>query len=301
MRHELKPRLTLWVELSEACQLKCRFCYNGWRDSPSSTHRSMDEVGLERLLRLCRQLIATHDLDFALAGGDATAHPELIPITIALSKFGRIHLVTHGAHLTSERLAQLAEIPAFAIQFSIPSADPGRYRHLTGGGTLQTVVNAAVEARRRGMAISTSAVITALNVEDGPDLVRLTRGLGGDHLILNRYLEAGRGALYAEAFQLSDEAFTLAAERTAAAGRAAGLRVMVSGDLRGIRTRKVLEPKITISITGQARVCSLDMTPLAGDDAAAILQAYGAFWDGDDRLESCVCSNALADERLVQA
>jgi MoaA/NifB/PqqE/SkfB family radical SAM enzyme len=287
--------ISLWIELTEACQIKCRFCYNSWRSAPAAHHRAMNVSTLNSIHQFATRLGNAVRPEFILAGGDPTSHPEFVDFAERLSAQGRVYVVTHGTALDAEAIARLARCGNVSLQFSIPSTDADLYRFLTGGGCLDRAVQAALVAREAGIRCSISAVITAQNIAEAPLLVHLGAEIGAEYIVLNKFLPAGRGGFYEEEFAVDDNSFTNAVDAAASVGRSRGIRVLASGALPGVRGRKLRDRKITVGIDGQIRICSLSESVLGHvDDGHEIIDRYDMFWRSTERLPGCFCSALVA-------
>ncbi|HXZ00858.1 MAG TPA: radical SAM protein [Stellaceae bacterium] len=292
MPEDARKSFTLWVEITEACQYKCRFCYNEWRSSPARLHRSMSLAVVPEVAALARRLSEEFEVSVVLAGGDASAHPHFVDIATTLAASAPVVIVTHGADIAPAMADRFAALGNVALQFSVPSHDEERYRFLTGGGRLDRVIEGALYASSAAIPLSISAVLTKVNVDDTGPMVHLARELEADYVIFNRFLPSGRGVHYEEQFAISQEVFAEALDEAVAVGRARGLKVYASGALPGVRNRKVASPKMTVSVDGKVSICSSAASILGPvqEDGDSLLGKYYAFWNSTDRLAGCFCS-----------
>lgn len=248
----------VWIELTESCQLKCRFCYNYWRETPPAAHAEMSETTLSQTVEFVRALAESRRVTVALAGGDASAHSSFRDVVARFASFADVCVVTHGCDLAPAALADFANTGRVNFQFSIPSQRPDAYRFLTGGFELKTALTSLALVRELGMSASVSSVISSRNQVDGAGLVRLVHAFDADFLLLNRFMPVGRGALYAEALSISDADYQQTCDEAAAAANELGVRVLSSAADPGVRARKLATPKFTVAVSGAIRVCSLD-------------------------------------------
>lgn len=292
MSQEARKQLSLWIEVTEACQYKCRFCYNGWRSSPPRFHRAMPLEVVPRIADLAQRLSDDFAVSLILAGGDASAHPRFLDIVTMLSSCAPIDIVTHGAEIDAAMLDRFSALQNVALQLSVPSPDEHRYRFLTGGGRLDRVVETALYASAAAVPLSLSAVLTNVNLEDAAPIVHFAAELNADYVVLNRFLPSGRGAHYENRFGIAQEAFARAVDDASTVGKARNVRVYASGALPGVRRRKMESLKMTVSVDGGIRICSLADAALGTIDEAgdALLAKYYSFWRSDQRLAGCFCS-----------
>lgn len=291
-----RRELNLWVELTEQCQYKCRFCYNFWREEPKASHRHMTREVMQSTADFVTRASSDHDVLVAVAGGDATAHPDYVAFIKAVSPNATdVCLVTHGGCLATEDLSAFADLSNVSIQFSIPSLDAERYAFLTGDHRLSNVLDSLAICERLGLPRSISAVITDRNPMDSASLVHLAAEIGAQYLILNRFIPAGRGAYYENEFAISEEAFNQSVREAHAVAKARGVRLLASGADKDIRSKKAAAPKVTIGIRGDLRVCSLADAAIGSvdDTPQQIVRNSSQFWSSTERLDACVCSNTF--------
>lgn len=297
---ESRKQLRVWIELTENCQLSCRFCYNFWANKSASQMSSMSNETLEKVVLFFGTLAADYDLLYILAGGDPSAHSELVPIVECLSQHGSVHVVTHGTDLSFDALDSLAKIPGeIALQFSIPTPNPERYNYLTGGSDVTLALERLLYAKAIGLSISISAVITKLNLIDIPDLIQLSLETEINYIVLNRFMPTGRGMTYSEPLSLPKDSFSRSVEN-AKKTQHEDLQIISGAPRIGIRKLKVDSPQITVSVNGELRVCSLSNWAL-GDldsDPFEALRAYSEFWESTETLTDCECSNSKYCEPL---
>jgi MoaA/NifB/PqqE/SkfB family radical SAM enzyme len=286
--------LTLWVELTESCQYKCRFCYNYWRAVPPANHVNMSEetaADIVSFLQRCDSSLLTH---VALAGGDPTAHPNFVDLALRFAAHaGQLTVVTHGANLSVRDLDTLSQSPNIAIQFSIPSLDRDRYRFLTGMSKLDRVLTALMMCRELAIPVSLSALVTAQNQDDLPELVHLAAEAGAEYLVANRFLAAGRGILYDEKLAIKADAFDQTLADGVKIGRARNVRVLASGHDPNLRQQKGAEPKLTVSTNGEIRICSLvsDTIATLKSSPMEIIERSESFWKSAEALDGCFCAS----------
>lgn len=296
--------LVLWLELTEACQYKCRFCYNYWRDAPPAGHAHMSGAVARDVADFVGRCAQSYPTSVALAGGDPTAHPDFVNIANAVAEAAAdVTVVTHGGGLSASALAALSRLPNLAIQFSIPSLDPERHRFLTGNGQIDRVMTALMMCRRLGIPVSLSVVLTSLNKGDLNDLVHLAAEVSADYMIVNRFLASGRGAHYDEQFTISADDFDAAVDAARDIAREAGVRLLRSGFDPHIRDRKAAEPKLTVSVNGDLRLCSLvpDSIATLRADPADLVARSVAYWKSRRPLEGCYCAAQGAAQPAVEA
>lgn len=289
-----KPELLVWIEITQKCQLKCRYCYNEWRQEPSSEHLSMSDQTRDELFRFIGSLSETYDLQFAVAGGDPTAHEDYLSIVRELAEFGSVGIVSHGCEFPDDELSEIAGIPSARIQFSIPSLNEDQFRFMTGGASLRVLLSNLANAASKGVPMTISKVVSGRSevFEEIDQVLQLAQNAGVSMVVFNRFLEAGRGKFYGEEFRLSEADFVRQVADAKDRNGNSKLKVYVSGDLNGVRDRKLTKPKITICYDGSIKYCSMASNNIGqlGDTGDEVMRRYGEFWKSDRVDNNCACS-----------
>ena len=295
--------VSVWVEVSEACQFKCRFCYNYWRDVPPNQHDHMSNETVAQLAGFLQRFAEDgFRVSVALAGGDATTHPAFLDIVqVCAPLVHDLCLVTHGGELAAPHLHRLSTVDNASIQFSIPSLTLETYRFLTGGRDYLRTLTALAQCELFAIPRSISVVLNTRNRGDLSSLIELAAETGSDYLLLNRFIAAGRAKHYSHDFSLSEDEFKQAISLAAPVARKWGVDLRVSGIEGGRRLAKVRETKITVGVDGRVRHCSLaqgffstlDSTP---DDVVACSRA---FWTSTEIIEECVCSHDVGHRKAA--
>lgn len=285
-----KTTLSLWIEVTEHCQIKCRFCYNAWRSENAKHHRHMSLECVEKLMAFASAYADDYELKSIMAGGDATAHPNWREIAKRLRAFGAVEIVTHGTTLSEHDIRFLRD-EKIEIQFSIPSLKAENYRYLTGGACLENAMKSVARAVHYGVPMSISAVITSRNIDELDDLVELCNTAVPLSLILNKFIASGRGALYEAALEIDHDEF-LGATKAAMTKNNGPTNILISGHFSGVRGRKIASPKITISSSGDLHLCSLAASRVGTvfQESENVIQSYLGFWTGSGSIDGCLCS-----------
>jgi GTP 3',8-cyclase len=138
---------------------------------PSS---NADDAELFELVRLVHEETGIYKL--RLSGGEPLLHPRVADVTARLRSLlpnARLALTTNG-RLLAAAVEPLAKAGLNAINISLDSLDPDRFRDVTGGGDLEATlggIHAAVAAGFSGVKINT-VLIRRINGDQLPDLIR---------------------------------------------------------------------------------------------------------------------------------
>ncbi len=190
------PRLqTLIVEVTQACDHACCYCYNFWRH-PDSTAPLDDALSVD-LRPLLEHVLAQIDCrHVTLTGGEPLLRPDLLDIVEFLAaRDVRVNLISNGHRLNAGRVQQL--VRGGVTLFELPLLSHRRQTHdalCAAPGAFDAVLAALAHIRTcRGQAV-VAFVATRHNIDDLADTIKLAYAFGARGLMFNRFNPGGRGA-----------------------------------------------------------------------------------------------------------
>ena len=183
----------LVFELTQACNQRCRFCYNYWRDGSTALPPPDPRLCRRTLKRLLGQAsIGT----ISFSGGEPTLMPGFIDLALTCRFKGtKVNILTNGTLIGEEDIRNLREIGIGAIQVPLLSADPAVHEYLTGlPGSWEKAVNTikAVSRIIPGNAFAV-LVITKVNAPGVLETLELLHSLGVTGVMVNRFNLGGMG------------------------------------------------------------------------------------------------------------
>jgi radical SAM protein with 4Fe4S-binding SPASM domain len=205
-----RPRLqTLILELAEACDHACLYCYNYWRHPASLGHDGIllcNDTLPPPGERVSAADLLAHVLDQAdcghvtLSGGEPLLCDDLLETVRSLGDRGvRVNLITNGHRLTEALTAEL--IRGGVSLFELPLLSHRREPHdalCNAPGAWDAVLAALAHIRaHRGQAVI-AFVATRRNIADLGETIRLAFAFGARGVMLNRFNPGGRGAGHIE-------------------------------------------------------------------------------------------------------
>jgi cyclic pyranopterin phosphate synthase len=149
----------LRLSVTDRCDLRCVYCM--------SEHMTFmprkDLLSLEELERLARAFIHRGVTKIRITGGEPLVRKDIMQLFAALAsqlRAGRLReltLTTNGTRLA--RFAdELAGYGVRRVNVSLDTLDPDRYRSLTRGGSLASVIEGIDAARSVGLAVKINVV-----------------------------------------------------------------------------------------------------------------------------------------------
>lgn len=157
-----RPSSPLWVtvNVTSACNLSCRYCFNQPR-----SHEHMPLEDFQTLLGILKQ---AQIFLLTLSGGEPFLHPDIDQILrLVHSKFDHATVLSNGTRITRKNLETIREIIEqkgyFPVQVSLDAKDP-LTNELTRGKTENVLKN--LEAlREAGASITIAIVVSSQNID----------------------------------------------------------------------------------------------------------------------------------------
>ena len=187
------PFLIVW-NFTNACNLRCKHCYQSAGPKPSPS-----ELSFEEKLRVVEQIDEMGIPALALSGGEPTIHPDFLPIVREGARRGiYMAVATNGIRFADEKFAREAiEAGLRYVEVSLDSVDPRRHDEFRGvkGAWELTVKGIENVVRLGGRRVSTgiAATLTKLNLDEIEDMVRLGEELNVTRVIFFNFIPTGRG------------------------------------------------------------------------------------------------------------
>ena len=105
---EMVP-LLVQIELTEACNLRCRFCYNSQKPRYNkNVYRMMDTLADQGVMQL------------TLTGGEPLMHPDFFNILkYAVKKFPNVMILSNGVLMTEENVMRISDSGVMSVSISI--------------------------------------------------------------------------------------------------------------------------------------------------------------------------------------
>jgi MoaA/NifB/PqqE/SkfB family radical SAM enzyme len=196
--------ITLWFELETRCNIRCRFCYNHWKDG---THPAPRGLPTATLLDCLDRLLDEVTCDrVALSGGEPLMHPDLDQYLSFFHERGiPTVLTTNGTLLSDERLLSLRSRGLGAVQVPLHSAVPDVHDRLSGARCWRRSVGVLALARRLGIDTTPVFVATKMNLHSIEGVLELLYLLGIHRVIFNRFVPSGAGILNQDALDVTEQ------------------------------------------------------------------------------------------------
>ena len=187
------PFLIVW-NFTDACNLRCKHCYQNAGPSPGPEELSLDEK-----LMVLEQIDEMGIPVIALSGGEPTIHPDFLRIVEEGARRGiYMAVATNGIRFADEDFTQRAIRAGLRyVEVSLDSADPKKHDEFRGvKGAWEKAVKGIKNVVRLGegkVSTGIATTITRLNMDEIQDMVRLSEELGVTRLVFFNFIPTGRG------------------------------------------------------------------------------------------------------------
>jgi radical SAM protein with 4Fe4S-binding SPASM domain len=172
----------LELQITDRCNLRCRHCYIGER--PES-----HELTVARIRGVLREFEQMQGLRVLITGGEPLLHSSFDAVNALLPEFSlRKVLFTNGLLLSEKRLDGLN---VHEIQISIDGMEKA-HDLLRGQGTFFKAMAAVRLCLDKGIDVSVSTMVHAMNLGDFDEMDSLFRGLGIKDWTVDVPCSAGR-------------------------------------------------------------------------------------------------------------
>lgn len=265
----------LWLELETRCNLGCQFCFNHWKDG---THAPPRKLPTPELLTCLEDLLNTAECkSVALSGGEPLLHSELDRVLDFFSDHGiPAVLTTNGTRLDAARLDTLIKRGLTTVQVPLHSADPKTHDELSGAVCWHRSIEALALARKSKASVLAVFVATRPNVDHIEGVLELLFLLGIHHVIFNRFIPTGTGALNQQALNVPEADVIAALVRADAAaarlgsviqlgvpvGLSAGERERLSRVKRSPCSAEGGRQALTVDAAGDLKHCNQSRWPV---------------------------------------
>ena len=185
MKRMLSAPTVVNLELTELCNVKCRHCYNFWRDE-SMGSVSLDQEKLDILIDKFADAGVFH---VVLSGGEPMSNFDLLEHGFAKLQENDISISCNSNLMLAddEKCRRLAAVGLDHILTSLPSCDPASNDYIMGQvGSFERIMTGMKAAVRNGIRVSVNMVITRKNYHHVYETAKLVAGMGAQKLFVTR-------------------------------------------------------------------------------------------------------------------
>lgn len=192
MNDVLSSPLFLTWEITNACNLRCKVCYNG------STSRMTDEIKSDEIPFVIERIAECNPLFVNLTGGDPLLRSDLFDIIAQFKEKGiDVQMSTNGYLLDELMAIKLKNAGVSGMQVSIDGFK-GPHDYIRGKGSFDKAVSALKILIKQGFKTSVGTIMTAMNYGEISEFTSFIRELGANKIGVFRFVPIGRGASHPE-------------------------------------------------------------------------------------------------------
>jgi radical SAM protein with 4Fe4S-binding SPASM domain len=189
------PLFAVW-NFTNRCNLRCRHCYQN-----SDTRALSDELTTAEKLDLVDQIGAQYVPMMALAGGEPTISPDLLPVLRRCRAHGmHTSVATNGSTMTPRLAAELADAGARYIEISLDSVHPEKHDAFRGqpGMWHRTVRGMRCVVEQPGLRLGIAMCVHQGNFDEVEDMLEFAVDIGASCIAHFNFIPVGRGVDMAE-------------------------------------------------------------------------------------------------------
>ncbi|MBU2592876.1 radical SAM protein [Patescibacteria group bacterium] len=165
---------SVFLYITEKCQLRCKHCYLGWRLERKAT------MPLELIIAHLKMWKKIGTKRVCFIGGEPTLHPEFGKAVRYAHKlkYKEIIMDTNGIPPSLEVLNKFNPLDFTYIQVSLDGASPETHDQIRGKGTFEMSFNTIKELSERGFDVRIICTVNKLNIKDCLDILRIADEIG---------------------------------------------------------------------------------------------------------------------------
>ena len=193
-------------ELTDACNQKCKFCYNHWKGVGYTYSMPAPDFRLAR--RTLRRLLRQANVgSISLSGGEPTLMPRIHELSLKARFAGaNVNLLSNGTLIKDMDIDIMNHIGVGNIQIPILSEEPSLHDYTTGlpGSWEKAVENARkISTTKQGWLLPV-LIVSKLNAHCVEEILRFYRSeFGATRAMVNRFNIGGLGKLNAPELTLT--------------------------------------------------------------------------------------------------
>lgn len=176
--------VNIQLELTEACNLQCRFCYNSQQPIMGAKHYEI----IDRLLK-------ENVMEIVLTGGEPMLHPEFLEILERCTKeFIKVQIQTNGTYITPVLAKRFEALGVHSVNISLHGAANTNDYLTKIKGSYQKALDGMKAILSTQVILVSNFVLTNKNIDEFPAHVDFLHNLGVRSFTLTRFSPTGIGS-----------------------------------------------------------------------------------------------------------
>tara|TARA_B100000989_G_C19519442_1_gene463390 strand:+ start:787 stop:2199 length:1413 start_codon:yes stop_codon:yes gene_type:complete len=161
---KIKSPTVVNLEITEICNVKCKHCYNPWRDESMGVNQ-LDLIKIEKILKHLHQIGVFHVI---LSGGEPMSNFKILKEAMKiLNKYKMTFSCNTNLIIADdEKMRELKDLGLEHCLTSIPSIDEKENDEIMQSkGSLKKILNGIKSCIKNGVRVSANMVVTKSNLE----------------------------------------------------------------------------------------------------------------------------------------
>ena len=211
LRKKESNHLTLQWHITDLCNLRCKHCYqdSGNRNNPDFEFlTTVLEQYLTLLVRLEREKRTKVHGHINITGGEPFIRDDFLALLLQIKRLKiSFAILTNGSLVNIPTARYLKSLAPKYVQVSMEGT---RKTHdsIRGQGNFEKTIKALKILTSQGLTTLVSFTAHKGNYKDFPEVAKICKGLGVDHLWADRLIPSGKGKELAELTLSQEETFT---------------------------------------------------------------------------------------------
>ncbi len=193
----MTSRRSLAVELTSACNQKCTYCYNAWREDDG---RGVGALPTPQLTRLLDRVLTETTFDHVtFTGGEPLSRRDLFEVLdVCVRRATRFQIISNGGLVTEAIAQRLASYAPLGVQVTLDGASAELHdAHVGGEGHFERALRGIRLLREASVRVVGCIVVTRQNAASVGDILDLFASLGVTSISFSRFSPAGYSVRHA--------------------------------------------------------------------------------------------------------
>lgn len=275
---ELDYPLTVAVEITNNCNLKCEGCYI------FDTKNKVSNLDLEKARVILAKLNDAGVIRISISGGEPMSNPDFYEITkLAASSFPKSYIMTNGTLINEKTIKELSHYnKSISFRVSIDSITPSTHDKIRGViGSFEKAINGIKLLKNAGFNVGIDVTLNPRNKNEILEIGKLASSLKADNFKVGMLYNLTNAKKLN--WRLTEEEKNIISNNLEELKHTTNMFIFpwkYQGDLYPSKTRKVNcgagNFGITVAPTGEVRPCNLifiKVGNLLQDDLKKILRS----------------------------
>lgn len=215
----------LAVELTSACNQKCAYCYNAWREDDGREVGALPSATLIALLD--RTLSEVHFDHLTFTGGEPFSRRDLFDILdVCVRHQTPFQMISNGGLITDAHAARLATYKPLSVQVTLNAPQAAMHDEVVGGeGHFDRTLRGIRALTKHGIRVVGCVVVTRKNASLVGETLDLFASLGVRSISFSRFSPSGYSSTHAAALLPSRTDILIALEAANTRAEVHGLSI----------------------------------------------------------------------------